>query len=77
MRFRKISDFDRNYHFTIFQRIRIFSGFTRGKLVEEVGKSEEKMGFRQLFKDSYNRRRTLIREINDHLIHKIINQSAQ
>ena len=28
MRFRKISDFDRNYHFTLFQKIRIFSGFT-------------------------------------------------
>ena len=24
----KISDFDRNYNFTIFQKIRIFSGFT-------------------------------------------------
>ena len=27
MRSKKISDFDRNYHFTIFQKIRIFSGF--------------------------------------------------
>ena len=24
----KNSDFDRNYHFTLFQKIRIFSGFT-------------------------------------------------
>ena len=27
-RSRKIPDFDQNYHFTIFQKIRIFSGFT-------------------------------------------------
>ena len=27
-RSRKFLDFDRNYHFTIFQKIRIFPGFT-------------------------------------------------
>ena len=32
-----ISDFDRNYHFTIFQKIRIFPGFTGQRLKHYLG----------------------------------------
>ena len=36
---KKISNFDRNYHFTIFQKIRIFSGFTLTLLIISINLS--------------------------------------